>query len=117
MKLRMSMFAFLVMLALPGLVGADTYQGGTFKVASLRVAPEGIYVRFSPAPTACEGGDYYRMHALVPNSQSNFTSMTSTLLAAYTAENTLTYLWFSGEGTPCSSSHFLNLNMVELTDK
>lgn len=93
---------------------AQVYQYGTFKVQSLRVDNGSTYVRFSPALNACEGGEHYRMHARVSNENS---VLVSSLLTAYTAQKTLNYIFVSGEGTKCSGSHVLTLDMIEFSQQ
>jgi len=89
---------------------AQVYQYGNFKVQSLRVADGNTYVRFSPELDACEGGTHYRMHAVVSNENS---VLISSLLTAYTAQQTIQYIFVSREGTKCSGSHVLKLDMIE----
>jgi len=96
---------------------AGVYQNGSFKVESIRLAASGTYVRFEPAPTACEGGDHYRMHALISNENPNADKVVSTLLAAYAADLKFQYLWFSNDGVQCSTTHILTLEMIELKHK
>ena len=98
-------------------VFADIYQSGDLKVESLRVASNGVYVRFNPALDACEGGDQYRMHALLPTSNGNYEMLASTLLAAYSADLSIKYVFASNEGQPCSATHILNLTMIEFKEK
>lgn len=116
MKLK-SLFFLIILLSCPLAVQANTYEAGRFRVQSILVADNGLYVRFSPAPVTCQGGERFRMHALVPNTQSNYSALTATLLTAYTTGETFSYIFFSGEGAPCSNSHALNLDMVELSIK
>jgi len=99
------------------LAHAGVHQLGTFKVESIRFADHGTYVRFNPAPNGCEGGESYRMHAVIPNDNVNADKITSALLAAYTADMRVQYLWFSNEGKKCSETHILNLEMIEFKYK
>ena len=96
---------------------AQTYQSGIFKIESMRFETGSVKVRFNPAPTACQGGNKYRMHAEIPLTQGGSKELVALMLAAYTANMTLSYLWFSNEGSPCSSTHILNLDMAELSNK
>jgi len=57
------------------------------------------------------------MHALVPNENPNSDKLVSSLLAAYAADLRFQYLWFSDEGTVCSSTHVLTLDMIEFKYK
>lgn len=95
---------------------AQVWEGGLFKIQSLRLAPDGVYVRFNPAPTACQGGTQYGMHARFLYTQADAKTMTAELLAAYTSRDTLKGIWVSNEGTPCSvNGQILNLDMFEMT--
>ena len=96
---------------------AQVHQTTTFKVASLRFEDGGLKVRFNPAPTACQGGDKYRMHAEVVHGTAGAEAKISMLLAAYISGTTFRTLWFSGEGTACSNSHILTLDGAELTER
>lgn len=93
------------------------YQGGKFKVETMRFENTQLKVRFSPPPAACEGGDNYRMHARIDYSAAGAKEMTSILMAAYMSGATFKFIWFDNEGSVCSETHLLNLLMVELTDR
>ena len=97
------------------------YEGGQFKVTSLRMAGDGVYIQFSPAPSACNGGDQYRMHARVQHSVSgNYNTMVSTLLTAYTTGQTFKFIWYSALPagfTSCGNNEILELIMVEFSNK
>ena len=97
-------------------------QGGNFKIVSLRVSGDATYIQFSPAPTACNGGSHYRMHARVRvTSSENYEAMVSTLLSLYMSNQTLRYIWYqdlSAGITACSDSGgILELTMMELKQK
>jgi len=102
---------------------AAGWQGGSFKVSSLRVSNDGVYIKFSPAPTACNGGSQYGMHARVRHTVSqNYDSLMSTLLSAYSAEHTFDYLWYNELPTGASacsnlSGEILELTMIKLENK
>ena len=95
---------------------AFTAEGGPFTVSSLRFGPDGLYVKFNPAPALCGGGDQYRMHARVPSTALNYKELTSALLTAYTAGQQLLYIWVNNEGA-CSNTWILELSMIELQPK
>jgi hypothetical protein len=80
----------------------------------LRITNDYTYARFSPALDACEGGTQYRMHAKASNDND---MLLSSLLAAYTAEKTIQYIFASGEGTKCLGSHILTLDTIEFIPK
>lgn len=113
----MSKLVLLLLIMLPQWALAQVYEGGDFKVQSIRVEQTSVKVRFSPAPKHCQGGDFYRMHAVVPYSQNGAKEMVSSLLAAYSAGIKIKYLFFSNAEQACSSSHILNLDMFELEYK
>jgi hypothetical protein len=98
-------------------------EGGKFKVSSIRTADDGLYIRFSPAPQACNGGTQYRMHARVRHSVShNYNALVSTLLAAYSAGHTFQYIWFNDLPSGVSScsntaGEILELTMAEFTSQ
>lgn len=103
-----------------------TYAGGEngpFLIASLRFGDDGIYIQFSPAPAACNGGDQYRMHARVRHTVSNnYQALVSVLLTAYTAKQNLRYIWYTdlpGSADACGASgpNILELTMLELAKK
>lgn len=101
-----------ILIVLCNNTNAQVYQSGVLKVQSLRVSNSATYIRFSPELDACQGGTHYRMHAVVSNDN---TVLVSSLLAAYTAQKTIQYVFVSGEGTKCSGSHVLTLDMIEFT--
>ena len=107
----------IILLVITFISSAQVYQGGTIKVQSMRFSPSAVFVRFSPALNACEGGNQYRMHAKFPLTQLNSNELTSALLTAYTSGQTLQYVWVSNEGERCSNSRILNLDMIEFTYK
>lgn len=98
-------------------------QNGPFSITSLRFGDDGIYMQFSPAPTACNGGSQYRMHARVRHSVSNnYQVLAGVLLTAYTAKQNLRYIWYTdlpSNAEACSSSgpNILELTMLELAEK
>lgn len=98
-------------------------QYGPFKVSSLRIASDGgIFVEFSPAPSACNGGAHYRMHARVSNTKDNYNAMVSTLLTAYTTGQQFRYIWYQDLPVgvdSCSNSNgeILDLTVVEFSKK
>jgi len=99
------------------------YESGPFKVTSLRMADNGVYIQFSPAPSACNGGTQYRMHARVRHSVSeNYNAIVSTLLTAFTTDQTFKYIWYSdlpAGVASCSNNgnEILELTIVEFTNK
>lgn len=96
---------------------AHTHEGGSFKVSWLRFGQGGVYVTLSPPPQACNGGSQYGSHfKLPPSSEPHYKDMVSGLLAAYTANLTLSGLWFRNEGT-CSNTHILELFMFKYAPK
>ncbi len=100
-----------------GLGFSSTYESGPFKVSSLRFFSTGVDIRFDPEPASCLGGAHYRMHARLSASSENYSALVSTLIAAYTADQSFTFLWFSNEGEKCSKTHILNLDIVEYSHK
>ena len=88
------------------------YEGGAYKVQSLRIYGGVTMVRFSPALKGCGGGDQYRMHAKISNEN---TALVSSLLTAYTAQKSLLYVFYEGDDKACSSSHILTLTSIEFT--
>ena len=98
-------------------------QNGDFKVSSLRVGDDGVYIEFSPAPAACNGGNQYRMHARVRNTISkNYDAIVSSLLTAYTSNQTFKYIWFNDlpsgvEACSNTGGEILELTMVEFSSK
>jgi hypothetical protein len=118
--MRIILICFLSLLSTSLYAGG---QGGAFKVSSLRVGSDGVYVKFSPAPAACNGGNQHRMHARVRHTDSkNYDSLLSTLLAAHTSGATLYYIWFNdlpSGVSACSNTanEILELTMVELSHK
>ena len=112
---------FLVLTIFIMLLSADAFaqgnQSGPLKVQSLRFADKNFLVRFNPALSACGGGDFYRMHAMVPHEQENSKELMAALLTAYSSGLSLQWVWFSNEGEPCSQSHVLNLDAIEFSYK
>lgn len=97
-------------------------QGGMFRVASLRVGSDATFVQFDPAPSACNGGSHYRMHARVKASaMENYDAMVSTLLSAYMAEQRIRYIWYhdlpSGVQACNDAGGILDITMIELRPK
>jgi hypothetical protein len=116
MKMIKIFIGLLFLLALSNETMADTAEPGAWSVSSLRFGPDGLYVQFNPAPASCGGGTQYRMHARVPSTASNYKELTSALLTAYTASQTLKYIFVNNEGV-CSPTRILELYMIELTPK
>jgi hypothetical protein len=92
---------------------------GPVRVASLRMAHDGsVYVELDPAPAACMGGADYRMHAKVDATAANHDELMATLLSAYTSDASFRFVWLSNDtGEPCSTTHVLDLYMVEMAPK
>ena len=107
----------LVMLALPYSVFASTYENGSFTVSQLRIGSTAVYLTLSPEPKGCNGGTQYGAHFIIDSSnETQHQIMVSGLLAAYTAGNKLSGIWFNNEGT-CSNTHILNLYMYKFETK
>ncbi|MGS2716852.1 hypothetical protein ACVBE9_01645 [Eionea flava] len=104
-------------------LSANTYaahEAGPFKVSSLRIGTDGTYVMFDPAPKACNGTNYFRAHARVLSDSTNYDSMYSLLLAAYSSGATLQYLFFntpSGTDGCSTAGGLLQLHTLELSKK
>jgi len=119
-SLKTIVFLLLCCVSTTALAGRES---GPFKVTSLRMADNGVYIQFSPAPSACNGGDQYRMHARVQHSVSkNYNGMVSTLLTAFTTGQTFKYIWYSDLPTGVVScgnigNEILELILVEFTNK
>lgn len=94
----------------------NSNEFGPFSVSNLRIGPEGVAVRFSPAPKACGGGSQYRMHAVLSKDEVNYQALTSALLTAYTTGQKINYIFIRNAGT-CSNTHALGLYMVEFRNK
>lgn len=98
-------------------------QNGPLKVSSLRVGDDGVYIQFNPAPSACNGGNQYRMHARVRHSISkNYDALVSSLLTAYTTGQSLNYIWFNDlpsgvEACSNNGGELLELTMIEFSAK
>lgn len=93
------------------------HEYGPFTVSKLRFGAGDIFVALDPAPKGCGGGNQYRMHLRVRNSnQQQYEDMVSGLLAANTTGQKLQYIWYTGKGT-CSKSHILRLDMFEYMAK
>jgi len=97
-------------------------EGGDFKITSLRISGEGVLVRFDPAPSACNGGTLYRMHAIVGRDVSpNYKVLVSALLTAYTAGVHFRYIWYADLPTgteQCGNNgEILELTYFELENK
>lgn len=117
---------FLILLLCFNFVSTSVHAGGQngpFSIASLRFGDDGVYIQFSPAPLACNGGSQYRMHARVRHSVSkNYQALASVLLTAYTTKQTLRYIWYTDlpsnvDSCGALSSNILELTMLELTGK
>jgi hypothetical protein len=116
-------------LALSLVFSASTYAGyenGTFTVSSLRVASDGTYVTFNPAPPKCkekilnEDKTYYRSHARILNTSAGYDSMYSSLLAAYSSGATFKYIFFAGTESAdgCNSpGNLFQLTALEFSAK
>lgn len=119
-SLKTIVFLILCCASTTALAGGES---GPFKVISLRTGNDGVYIQFNPAPSACNGGSQYRMHARVRHSVSeNYNGMVSTLLTAFTTDQTLKYIWYSdlpAGVVSCSNNgnEILELKMVEFTNK
>jgi hypothetical protein len=113
--------SLMMLLLYVGKVLAITAIGGTIKIESLFFDNDGgVFAAFSPAPSLCQGGARFRMHAKVLPSQANHDELVSGLLTAYTGGITLRYIWVShlgGTEEPCSNSHYLQLHMIEYSPK
>lgn len=112
----MKLVLFLILL-LPITLSAQVYESGNFKVKSMRMGSNALYVQFEPAPNYCQGGSQYRMHVKVNKSQANFSELMSLVLVSYTTGSSFNYLFMSNEGQSCSNTHILDLDMLELKPK
>jgi hypothetical protein len=93
------------------------YKRGPFTVSKLRFGAGDVFVALDPAPKGCGGGNQYRMHLQVSNSnQQQYDDMVAGLLAANTTGQKLEYIWYTGKGT-CSQGHILKLHMFEYIAK
>lgn len=110
-KVLKGIVAFLSLIVTSGAY-AWVSEPGPFAVKSIRTGSGGFYVEFSPAPANCNGGDQYRMHAVVETSNPNYKEMVSMLITAYTAGKKVAYIWISGSG--CSTSSILTLEIIEM---
>ncbi len=114
MKKILMLAVALMVTSLPAL--AD-YEFGSFKVSKLRFGGSGLALALSPAPTGCGGGNQYRMHLRVDNSNpSSYKDMVAGLISAHATGQKLEVLWYDGKGT-CSNSHLLTLTMFEFAAK
>lgn len=104
-------------LLLTGTAYGWDYERGPFTVSKLRFGAGDAFVALDPAPKGCGGGNQYRMHLRVSNSdQQQYKDMVSGLLAANTSGQKLEYIWYTGKGT-CSQGHVLALYMFEYMAK
>ena len=115
--IKKAMFWLMVLVCCNALAGQE---GGNFKVSSLRLWNGHVFVRFDPAPAACNGGSNWRMHAMVNANAENLNELLSTLLVSYTAGHTLSWIWFEDlpQGvTACDANNMLNIYAVEMAIK
>lgn len=105
-------------LLLAGPAIAQSYEAGDWRVSNLRVDTGAVYVTLSPAPAGCQGGNNFGAHLLINMSRPNFQALYSTLLTAYTANLSLSGIWYVNQG-PCSGSPFVALDtyMIRLKER
>lgn len=113
----MKVLLLITLVLIPMFSVAQVWESGSFKVKSMRMGGDALYVQFEPAPNYCQGGSQYRMHAKVNKSQANFNELMSLAIVSYTTGASFNYLFLSNEGQPCSNSHILDIDMLELKPK
>lgn len=102
----------LFLMTSPGLF-AQVVEGGTKTITAMRVDGGGVSIRLSPAPTNCNGGAQYRMHARVNATHPDYQAMVSSLLALKTSNKPIKYLWFNNSNITCDPTNILIINIIE----
>ncbi|NVJ60833.1 MAG: hypothetical protein HWE27_10595 [Gammaproteobacteria bacterium] len=111
-KLLLSCFIFFSMT-----VSAWDHESGSFTVSSLRFGAGVVYVALSPAPAGCEGGNQYRMHLKVNDTDPQaYKDMVAGLLSAHATGQRIRSIWNSNKGK-CDAQNILRLDMFEFAPK
>lgn len=93
------------------------HESGNFKVSQLRFGAGAVFVALSPAPQGCNGGDQYRMHLKVNDTDAQaYRDMVSGLLSAHATGQRIRSIWYSNKGT-CDKNNILRLDMFEFAAK